>query len=122
MGHDLKGAEASELEEARREVDELTKALTGLTCGGSEFFIRKGDRYVADIDACVAWVRRSKQDAHRRTVEAIIEAKRLREALSEIARGETPPEQNGHYLAHRQAVKVARAALASQDQGGSDRG
>jgi hypothetical protein len=49
----------------------LTKALTGLTCNGSEFFIRKGDRYTADIDACVTWVRRAKEDAHRRTVDAI---------------------------------------------------
>lgn len=53
----------------------LTKALTGLTCNGSEFFIRKGDRYVADINACVSWVRRVKADAHRMTVDAIIDRK-----------------------------------------------
>lgn len=70
----------------------LTKALTGLTCGGSEFFIRKGDRYVADIDACVSWVRRVKEDAHRRTIKAITEQKaaqaladRYEKALREIA-------------------------------------
>jgi len=69
----------------------LTKALTGLTCNGSEFFIRKGDRYVADIEACVAYVRRGKEDAHRRTVEAITRAQSaehqvqvLRKALEEI--------------------------------------
>lgn len=69
---------------------ELTKALTGLTCGGSEFFVRKGDRYVADIDACVSWVRRAKEDAHRRALDAIkarqasvVENEKLRAALEE---------------------------------------
>lgn len=57
---------------------ELTKALTGLTCGGSEFFIRRGKRYVADIDACVTWVLRAKQDAHRRALDAI-KARRVAE-------------------------------------------
>lgn len=33
--------------------------------------------------------------------------------LTEIAKGETPPEQHGHYLAHRQAVKAARTFLQS---------
>lgn len=67
-----------ELEEAKARIAaleaesaELTKALTGLTCGGSEFFVRRGDRYVADIDACVSWVLRTKQDAHRRALDAI---------------------------------------------------
>lgn len=53
----------------------LTKALTGLTCGGSEFFIRKGDRYVADIDACVGYVRRARDAAHQRWVKAVRESK-----------------------------------------------
>ena len=35
------------------------------------------------------------------------------EALSVIAEGRTPPEQEGHYTAHRAAVKTAREALAS---------
>lgn len=76
----------------RDESAELTKALTGLTCGGSEFFIRKGDRYVADIDACVSWVRRAKGDAHRRSLEAIKarqaaedENGKLKAALAEAA-------------------------------------
>lgn len=56
---------------AEEEAHELTKALTGLTCGGSEFFIRKGSRYLADIAACVDWVRRRDTDAHRRVVDAI---------------------------------------------------
>ncbi len=60
--------------ELEAENQALTKALTGLTCGGSEFFVRKGERYVADIKACVDWVRRCKEDAHHRTVKAISRA------------------------------------------------
>ena len=76
----LDAADALEAQHARiaeleAESAALTRALTGLTCSGSEFFIRKGDRYVADIDACVSWVRRTKEDAHRRTVKAITEQK-----------------------------------------------
>lgn len=67
------------------ENEALTKALTGLTCGGSEFFSRKGDRYVADIAACVAWVRRNKTEAHRRTVDALLENKRQAESLEAMA-------------------------------------
>lgn len=62
---------------------DLTKALTGLTCGGSEFFVRKGERFVADIAACVAWVRRTKEDAHNRTVAAIKAEKAAQSALAE---------------------------------------
>jgi len=58
------------LDELTAESAALTKALTGLTCGGSEFFVRKGDRYVADIPACVGYVKRARDDAHRRWVEA----------------------------------------------------
>jgi hypothetical protein len=64
-----KDARIAELE---AESASLTKALTGLTRGGSEYFIRKGDRFVADIPACVAYVRQIKEDAHRRTVNAIL--------------------------------------------------
>lgn len=74
----------SELEKLARENEALTKALTGLTCGGSEFFVRKGERYVADIDACVSWVRRARMDAQRLAVKAIRDAKtvaRERDAL-----------------------------------------
>jgi hypothetical protein len=67
---------------------ELTKALTGLTCGGSEFFIRKGDRFVADIPACVEWVRRAKMDAHKRSVEAMRETKELRETLTRMEKND----------------------------------
>lgn len=33
-------------------------------------------------------------------------------ALDEIARGEVPPDQHGHYLAHREAVRRAREAMS----------
>lgn len=68
-------AQQARIAELEAESAALTRALTGLTCSGSEFFIRKGDRYVADIDACVSWVRRTKEDAHRRTIKAITEQK-----------------------------------------------
>lgn len=73
----------AEVAALKAESAELTKALTGLTCGGSEFFVRKGDRYVADIDACVEWVRRRDRGARKRSIEAI-KAKR---AAEEAERG-----------------------------------
>jgi len=69
---------------AEKERDALTKALTGLTCNGSEFFVRRPDgSYKADIEACVAWVRRSKEDAHKRTVKAISERQAAQSLLAE---------------------------------------
>lgn len=46
-------------------------------------------------------------------------AARLHGALAEIARGDVPPEKEGHYLAHREVVRIARAALlpATQAEG-----
>jgi len=35
-----------------------------------------------------------------------------RRALEVIADGKVPPDQHGHYLAHREAVRIARAALS----------
>ncbi len=48
----------------REECANLTKALTGLTCSGSEFFIRKGERYTADIPACLEYIRRARESQH----------------------------------------------------------
>jgi hypothetical protein len=58
---------------------ELQTALTDLTCGGSEFFVRHGDGYRADIRACVTYVRSLQSLYHSRTVEAI-RAKQAAEA------------------------------------------
>lgn len=38
--------------------------------------------------------------------------------LTGIAKGEVPPEQHGHYLAHRQAVKAARTFLSKEAERG----
>jgi hypothetical protein len=43
--------------------------------------------------------------------EAAGHIERLEAALELIARGDVPPDQHGHYLAHRAAVKIARDAL-----------
>ena len=37
---------------------------------------------------------------------------KLAAALAKIAEGKAPIARNGHYLAHREAVKLAREALA----------
>ena len=74
---------ADRIRELEADRDALTKGLTGLTASGSEFFIRKGDDYVADVDACVAWVRRSKEDAHRRAMEATRRALTAESRLAE---------------------------------------
>ena len=76
--------QADRIAALEEEVADLTKALTGLTCGGSEFFIRRGERFVADIPACVEWVRRSKQDAHRRTVDAALATREAKAALTAL--------------------------------------
>lgn len=81
-------AAEAEAEEAWGYVHELTKALTNLTCGGSEFFIRRRGRYIADAKACVEWVRRRDSNAHQRIVEAITRAQKAEAAL---ALGEARP-------------------------------
>ena len=59
-------------------------------CGGSEFFVRKGRRYVADIPACVAWVRRAREEGHYGRVRVQLEAKasEARALKAEAARAE----------------------------------
>lgn len=70
------------------------------TPGGSEYM---------DPRYCEDFIRDRRLEAHRTKVEAV----RLRQALERIARGETPPDEHGHYLAHREAVRIAREALGS---------
>lgn len=64
---------------------ELTKALTGLTANGSEFFVRRGDRYVADVKACVEYVRARQRDQHNYIIKAIT-ARQAAEAENEKLR------------------------------------
>lgn len=81
----------------------LTKALTGLTCGGSEFFVRKGDRYVADIDACVAWVRRRDSNAHERWRSVATD---LQDAKARIAAAEASNAEHDELLGLLARVRV----------------
>ena len=133
--------QADRIAALEEEVADLTKALTGLTCGGSEFFIRRGERFVADIPACVEWVRRSKQDAHRRTVDAALATREAKAALTalqarvgeleaveaalvKIAYVMSEPHLSGHrvvigfddgddaYAAHKAVAEAAKAAVA----------
>lgn len=97
--------------ELEAESAELTKALTGLTVSGSEFFVRKGDRYVADANACVEYVRRRQRTQHDYIVKATkaqraleVENEKLRAALGLIAEGTTPAVQ----IAHRALSKEPR--------------
>lgn len=62
-------SEADRLRESRKA---LTVALTNLTCGGSEFFKRDGEEFIADADACVAYV----NERRASTLEALKKEKR----------------------------------------------
>lgn len=117
------------------ECADLTKALTGLTCGGSEFFIRKGDRLVADVDACVAWVRRAKDEAYRRSIEAIRErkvAEKRAEVLEAVLHSVQRQAENSDHNLERQTdaplSKIRRAfrdiaqTAALQNKEGSSNG
>lgn len=88
----LKSDAASMLSELMRERDaseqwarKLTKGLVGLTVSGSEFFVRDGEYYYADIDKCVAYVRDRHERIHRQLVEAVIARKDAEAALVECA-------------------------------------
>lgn len=83
MGEHTELKRLAEQDELLNEISALTKALTGLTCGGSEFFCRKGDRYVADVKACVEYVQRTSRDAHERWLS---EAKQRRSLIEENER------------------------------------
>jgi hypothetical protein len=89
------------------ESHELTKALTGLTCGGSEFFIRKGDRYIADIKACVDYVRRRDTDAHSHIVRAITGRQ-----AAEADRDQWKADAAGEFIKRRDAEERVRALEA----------
>lgn len=74
----------SELDEAWDHVATLTKALTGLSGGGSEFFIYRRGHFIADAPLCVARVRARERVLHdqlqrlaREKRDAVTEAERL---------------------------------------------
>jgi hypothetical protein len=101
----------------------LTKALTGLTCGGSEFFIRKGDRYVADIPACVGYVQRAREALAARWLDAVRAAKATPPATP-IAGGFGPRPQDAvvptEPVADRWADLERLAKAAYRDYGVAD--
>lgn len=70
----------------------MTKALTGLTANGSEFFVRIGENYYADVDRCVTYIRDRHERAHDMLVQEVTARKaaeserdELREALRPFA-------------------------------------
>jgi hypothetical protein len=135
-----------ERDEADKWIHEATKAITGLTAGGSEYFGRRvRNVYRADLEFCVQRIRERFENGHRLACEAVRERKaaesRLaardeelklaREALERIA---LLDEADGHELTavHAlQAVGIASHALGkypseialarlSSEQGGGD--
>lgn len=60
---------------------QLQVALTGLTRQGSEFFVRHGHGYRADVMACVQDVRRRQEASDRRAMKALKDRKVLLDAL-----------------------------------------
>ena len=66
----------------------LQVALTGLTRRGSEFFVRHGDGYRADIPACLADIYRRRGSDHWRVVDATLARKAAEKQLAEITCGQ----------------------------------
>lgn len=70
----IKQVEA-ELAAERAYTAEATKAITNLTGGGSENFIRRGDRYLADLPFCVQRIRDRFTSYHEMLLKAVCERK-----------------------------------------------
>jgi hypothetical protein len=86
---DRKKVEA-ERDELRTYAHEATKAITGLTIGGSEYFGKKiGEIYTADLPLCVQRIRDRDERSHARLLKAVAERKAAErerdEALSALA-------------------------------------
>lgn len=73
-----------ERDEAQRIARALTKALVGLTPGGSEYFTRSTllDDYFADTERCVTVVRERYDSGHRAKLECVELRRDLTVALS----------------------------------------
>jgi hypothetical protein len=127
----------AEIADLRAYALELQRALTGLTLGGSEFFVRHGEEFRADIRACVARVNEVKASAHDRLLEAVRERKAaesriatltaerdaLREALDSIriygqdtlsGRADGPDDRAWQREAVREMTSRAIRALSTQ--------
>lgn len=107
-----------ELAEARADRQALTKALTGLTCNGSEFFIRRGDEYVADIEACVAWIRRSRESQQAAVKSALAkrgEAEaRIAALQADVARLEAENSRKDEASSYKEQLDRFAAAQATK--------
>jgi hypothetical protein len=86
-----KDEEIKRLKEQRREIG---TALVAQTVGGSEFYRRDGDDYIADVKACVTYLNEKKDRQHnlikdsvRRATTAERERDEARKALEKIADG-----------------------------------
>ena len=99
-GVSIRDQAASEIQRLRGEVERLHQ---GLRVRGMRIDSQ------AAVDDALAAIDEWKANADRWGGEV----ERLRDALAKIADGSTPPEPHGHYLAHRHAVKIARAAIAT---------
>lgn len=88
-----------EVERLEKRAKDQTIALTGLTCGGSEFFVRDGEKFYADIDACVNYVREAKANQHREIVKRVGLQKaagaKLAAAVGALKRQDCPRPCNG---------------------------
>lgn len=112
---------AASRDAADQDAHELTKALTGLVGGGSEMFVQKRGRFLANIRYCVERIRDRDQRNHRTIVDETLRAKAaearcavLKQALkSAVDAMDTAAKATGaSYLTYE--VGVARAALERQ--------
>lgn len=81
---DRVAALAAAREEAEQDAHELTKALTGLVGGGSEMFVRKRERFLADIPHCVGRLRERSQNAEQRALNETLRAKAAEEQVGTL--------------------------------------
>jgi hypothetical protein len=98
--------------ETTAELRRLAEKATAGTASGSTYWANHLD--------CIRWQDATQPSAIIALLDAQAELRgeveRLREALTVIVDGKVPTQhQNGYYLAHRNAVYVARAALAKGD-------
>ncbi|MCJ2009762.1 hypothetical protein, partial [Methylobacterium sp. J-092] len=112
-------------EEAEKDRTALTKALTGLTWGGSEFFTRRGEDFIANAKACVENVRARMETRQRALIREadrrnVAEADRDRLA-DEVARLRGALERSADTLnacegVMRNAGDIAAAMEASVEE------
>lgn len=80
-----------ERDAAHQAASKLTKALVGLTPGGSEYFTwcEALDDYFADVDQCVRVIRERFDSGHQAKIERVDERRRAEAAEARVAELET---------------------------------